>query len=342
MRLASSDTPGSSGVGRYLWVHDLGGGVNGGTKAKRDAATILEKAGWTIFDTSVSGSRTARARQLLGHVLKLLTLRRSSLFFVQFPLYTGKGNLFLAEIILRRYRTVVLLHDVERLRPDMRQISRENLIEHAEAIISTGSLQNRLSRKAGKLHSTKLEAWDYLVEPEFQPCRWSARGKILLAGSLHPAKLTWLYRSDVRRPALLLYGNDYKPGQTKFGDEYRGPFDASNFKANEDIGWGLVWDGSKVDSVDTADDYERVNQPHKVSLYLACGLPLIVWNEAAIAAFVTENRCGVTVSSLGEIEQVLVGLSDDECGTLRENAVRLGQKAREGAYLRQALARLGL
>lgn len=46
-----------------------------------------------------------------------------------------------------------------------------------------------------------------------------------------------------------------------------------------------VWDGDSVDTcAGNTGAYLRYNNPHKTSLYLACGMPVIVWKEAAIAA----------------------------------------------------------
>ena len=112
----------------------------------------------------------------------------------------------------------------------------------------------------------------------------TGRGRSCFAGSLWPAKVAWLYRAEAPRPALLLHGHGYDAAQNAgLGDSFGGPFDPDNPVFEPPVGWGLVWDGAKLDSGDTGLDYERFNQPHKISLYLACGLPLIVWSEGYAA-----------------------------------------------------------
>ena len=44
---------------------------------------------------------------------------------------------------------------------------------------------------------------------------------------------------------------------------------------------------------------------HKLSLYLAVGLPVIIWEKAAEAEFVLKENVGVTVKSLYELPQRL-------------------------------------
>ena len=43
------------------------------------------------------------------------------------------------------------------------------------------------------------------------------------------------------------------------------------------------------EAMDVVKDYLRINNPHKTSLYLACGIPIITWNKAAIAQYVRKK-----------------------------------------------------
>ena len=52
-------------------------------------------------------------------------------------------------------------------------------------------------------------------------------------------------------------------------------------------------------------EYLRINNPHKTSLYLASGIPVIIWSKAALAEFIEKNKCGITVDSLYEIADKL-------------------------------------
>ena len=103
-------------------------------------------------------------------------------------------------------------------------------------------------------------------------------------------------------------------------------------------GFGLVWDG---DSAHTCSgmygEYLKINNPHKASLYLASGFPIIVWSQSALADFVRNNNCGIFVNSLFEIEETLKSISEGEYQELIKNSKMIGRKIRQGHYLKTAV-----
>ncbi len=103
-------------------------------------------------------------------------------------------------------------------------------------------------------------------------------------------------------------------------------------------GFGLVWDG---DSPHTCSgmygEYLKMNNPHKSSLYLASGFPIIVWSQSALADFVRKNNCGILVDSLFEIAERLDSISNDEYEVLLKNSKKIGDNIRKGYYLKTAL-----
>ena len=56
-------------------------------------------------------------------------------------------------------------------------------------------------------------------------------------------------------------------------------------------------------------EYLQYNAPHKMSLYIRCGLPIIVWEKAGLAPFVKKNNVGICISSLTELEDILPKIS---------------------------------
>ena len=80
----------------------------------------------------------------------------------------------------------------------------------------------------------------------------------------------------------------------------------------------------------------RYNTPHKISLYLSSGIPVIVWKEAAIAEFIANNNVGITISSLDELDKVLDTVTVTDYKVLRENCIKVAKKLRRGNYLLSA------
>ena len=72
-------------------------------------------------------------------------------------------------------------------------------------------------------------------------------------------------------------------------------------------------------------------------MYLASGIPVIIWKEAAIAKFIEENNAGVVVDSLVEIENVLNNITEKEYAQIKKNVEQIGMKLREGYYYKKAL-----
>lgn len=83
--------------------------------------------------------------------------------------------------------------------------------------------------------------------------------------------------------------------------------------------------------------YLKYNNPHKLSLYLASELPVIIWKEAAEAKFVEENNVGLTVNNLLEISPLLDKLTKEQYDMLAQNAKVTGQKLRKGYYTSSAI-----
>lgn len=79
-----------------------------------------------------------------------------------------------------------------------------------------------------------------------------------------------------------------------------------------------------------AGEYLRISAPHKLSLYLSVGIPVIVWKEAAIAEFVVTNHLGIAVSNLYEVEARLKEMSEDEYASIKADVHSMAMKVRSG------------
>ena len=105
--------------------------------------------------------------------------------------------------------------------------------------------------------------------------------------------------------------------------------------------FGLVWDGDSVDTCagDTGR-YLLYNNPHKFSLYLASGLPVIVWEKSAVSEFVRQYGIGLIVSSLNEIGKRVRNLSIDEYKQMLSRVAKISADIRSGKFLGQILSSL--
>lgn len=99
--------------------------------------------------------------------------------------------------------------------------------------------------------------------------------------------------------------------------------------------YGLVWDGDGKDEiVGGLGEYLRYNNSHKCALYLASGIPVIVWSKSGMAHFVREHACGVTIERLSDIEEQI---AKADYSKLKEKALLVSAQLQQGYYLKQAM-----
>ena len=82
-----------------------------------------------------------------------------------------------------------------------------------------------------------------------------------------------------------------------------------------------------------------MNNPHKTSLYIRCGLPVIIWKEAALAPFIEREGLGITIGSLEELHDILPSITPDRYREMRRRVLAIGERLANGKYAGAALLR---
>ena len=133
-------------------------------------------------------------------------------------------------------------------------------------------------------------------------------------------------------------GVNYTENKEISNIHYLGAFESDEVPYQLKSGFGLVWDGTSIETCDgPTGNYLRYNNPHKLSLYLSSGLPVIVWKESALAAFVTSQKIGLVISSLYELPDILDTLSEKQYQEFVENIQEVREKLKKGFYLKKAI-----
>ena len=81
----------------------------------------------------------------------------------------------------------------------------------------------------------------------------------------------------------------------------------------------------------------KYNNPHKLSLYLSSGLPVVIWDKAAEAVFVKNNKLGIAVNSLFELQSKLENITEDDYNEMARNVAVIAEKLKKGYYAGKAL-----
>lgn len=327
-----------------------------GTKATQDVADIAEKMGYrrcSLRMRSVKASKAARLRRQAGYYADWKRCCREipagALVLLQHPFHYPQ---LIRERCLRRLkergaRFICLVHDVEELRgyrySDYYKREFEFMLEIADALIVHNRVMKSFFRDRGvkNIPVIELGIFDYLQKsaPKKQT---EFERKVIVAGNLDVKKSGYIGKlPKLNSVSFELFGSPR--GQLTEGKDhisYRGVFPADQPGDSLSGGLGLVWDGDGLLSCSgPSGEYLRYNSPHKLSLYLSCGIPVVIWEKAAQAAFVKTHRVGICVDSLWELERKVNGLDEAAYREMAENAARMGERLREGRYTRQALER---
>ena len=309
-----------------------------GPKARMDAEKIMLDSGYLEY--------------VLTESQKNNNLNQNDIVILQFPLLwqSLKKQIRMRFLKKRNFKAYLFIHDIESLRnkkiksfSDFKYsiiyfLQNKTVLERVDGIIAHNDKMKSELVKMGisKEKIVPLEIFDYLI-PNFNEDKNYDKDKILLAGNFDIRKTRYA-RELPEKPEFKIYGINFEAENLPNNVHYKGAFTPDELPNHLQGGFGLVWDG---DSAHTCSgmygEYLKINNPHKASLYLASGFPIIVWKQSALADFVRNNNCGILVNSLFEIAETLKSISEGEYQELIKNSKRIGKKIRQGHYLKTAL-----
>lgn len=325
----------------------LEGGKTAGTKAQTDISTILARNGYTSLVCDIKRREIVKKLAYISYMRKLKKIPKNGYVVLQYP--TVVDMEFLLNFFEKRrdIKLAVLVHDVAFFRNSSSQASREaeeekRLFKRADVI----TVHNESMKKAFEAYgvgadkkSIPLEIFDYLADGDISAKTYD-KDKVVVAGNLSKEKSGYLYKLKGTNYGLTfsLYGINYQENETP-NIVYNGSFLPEELPNKLEGGFGLVWDGEEIDTCSGIyGEYLKINNPHKLSLYLTSQLPVIVWSESATADFVLKNGVGIAVKSLEELEEKLSNLTDEEFEKMIENTKRVSEELRNGKYTLKATA----
>ena len=318
---------------------------NAGTKAPMDISSILANNGYRAIYIKTCGGNTFKQIWLMALSLTRLVFsaKRGSLLVFQYPIYSQKGAIAFqfARIILRlkKVKVVCLIHDLIAARTgtgihtEVTELNKNDFI-----IVHSPQMAALLKDSGCTASSIVLGMFDYLVNTGNHMQR-RLTYDIVFAGNLSKSLfLSQLGPITSNSPVqFILYGRNGQTMNFGSGIEYGGSFSPDNVSSLKGS-WGLVWDGDSIDDLTgEAGDYQKINSPHKASLYLVAGLPIIVSAKAAIASIVENERIGITVNSLHEMAGRISRMTDDDYQAMLNNVHGYGSKLAFGRSILSAL-----
>lgn len=320
----------------YLKIKNRSIVYNASFKPSEDGYAIAEKKGYSAIEISHWGNNKSISRIIaIWEIIKItLKIKSEDIIFIQYPMFTPLIK-YLFRIINKRCKHIyILIHDLETLRNE-NVIKEHPILTTAEKLIVHN--ENMKKFVEDSLHPTGkieiLQLFDYISNEN--PRNECKVNEIVYAGNL--ANNTFLLGlSEVLTDpkSLLVYGKEeswMKENKIKFS--YKGKFLPDQINNIEGY-WGLLWYGDSIyKCTGTMGNYMKYISPHKVSLYLVTGKPVIISKNSALATYIEENKLGITINSLLEIEDKIKALTEEELKSIQENVYKVSFQLKSGAFL---------
>lgn len=334
------------------------GEYNAQSKARNDAEVVLKQNGYKPFNIptkfGVQQKVYLKYKQLITYAenyniwkREILKLKKGDIIVIQYPLINTILNFHRIIDFCNRLGiiSIVLIHDLDSIRMcniPRKKIEDKMVLNRAKNIIAHNEkmkeyLIKNLGNDEKKIYLLKI--FDYLINKNIDEKNTSKNDAIVIAGNLSNEKAKYISElKSIKNTSFNLYGKGYNPNEEEKNVFYKGAFLPEEVPNVLSGSFGLVWDGTSKDTCDGSyGNYLRYNNPHKTSLYLASKLPVIVWDESALASFVIENKVGFVVKNLDEIKQKIEKISDKDYQEMRKNTENIANNLHKGMYLTNVL-----
>ena len=331
---------------------------NAGSKARQDINAIAKENGFVPIDVQYDFS-LRKEKGVLRALINLTGVWNKVLkgfgegdtVLIQFPINHHPLRIAssLKKMRDRGAKVIILIHDIDSLR--MRGTTIGMKLKKLKVVLEDKSILNQadviiahnnkmidaltgMGVKGVKL--IPLGIFDYLANDQTTVKPRQLDAPVVIAGTLRRVKAEYVYHlpTDMN---FNLYGVGYdNPEQDNIS--YKGSFMPEELLSIMDGSFGVVWDGYSDEScLGPAGEYLKINNPHKTSLYLTAGMPVVVWDQAAISEFVINNGVGITIRSLKELREKIDSVSLEDYKKMVDNTISISKKLRSGYYATKAL-----
>ena len=326
-------------------------GNHAGTKARNDVEKIISGLGAKPINTKRLELTTddkderiytnIKNRFVYWRYFRDIKRIRDVVVLIQYPMLSFDIDFDYISKLSEHNRILFLVHDIHSLRlHDEKQIYRELelLNKGFGVILHTENMRKRLLELGLRVRYVGLlEYFDYLYDGELS----EEDEAIVFAGNLEKSVFLHDVIDSNNNNLFRLYGSGWKSEYCKNKNvEYCGSFLPDIVPGKLKGKFGLVWDGDSINGCSgRLGEYTKINSPHKFSLYLASGLPVIVWKEAAIAPFVLKEKLGVALTNISDLDTKLNKITDKEYQDMKKNVLRFRRSITNGEHFREIVSK---
>lgn len=285
------------------------------SKAPNDITVIARNCGYTdkyVFNANIKNKVLSVLINFSNLIRILKQCEKDSIILLQYPCFNEKIFQF-ARFFLPKRKYITVVHDINSIRLEGKISKAEisALSVFNEIIVHSPEMKDYLFKflpKNIKYHI--LGCFPYLTESY---CKKSeVLNEVCFAGNIDKSVFLKDFIPNIKNIKLKLYGKMERQLPQNSNVEYCGMFNPNDISSLSGS-WGLVWDGDSTETCSgTWGEYLRIIAPHKFSLYIAAGIPVIVWNKSAMARIVKEYGIGLVISSLEDLDKSLNKVNKEE------------------------------
>lgn len=287
---------------------------------------------------------------ILSWISLFFKIKRKSILVIQAPFHREiLGRRFILKLCkhIKKVHLILFINDIMEIRNKNCSKSDKDDFEffilNFEYFIAHNKKMVKYIESKGisKDKIISLDIFDYKLNKTMVPKENSClANEIIIAGNLATNKTSYLYNLLKLKSKIKfnLYGPNFDVDLKSENINYFGCFPPEDLIDNLNGSFGLVWDGNSIETCSGyTGNYLRYNNPHKASLYLVAQIPIVIWEESAMADFVLKNGVGITVKSLNEIEEKINSLTQEQYKEMISKTKLLSERLQKGYYLKLAL-----
>lgn len=312
---------------------------NAGSKARTDILNILEKNGFENIILELKDNGVEKLFSNLKLNSKLKNIKEKSIVIIQFPLAgTFLSNKILKILKEKNCKIISIIHDIDSLR--FSELSNkiykdiEILNKFDVVICHNEKMKNWIRLNGGNSKIVCLELFDYIMQMDNIKIK-KVSSDLVFAGNLDENKSGFVYK--LNNISINLYGDNFSENKQNNNINYKGKFEPEILPNVLNGNYGLIWDGKSVESCEgDSGEYLKFNNPHKLSLYIASGLPVITWRKAAISDFIEKNKIGILVDNLNDIKSA-IEFNKKNYEEFLQNIEKIRNKVINGEYTMESI-----
>lgn len=307
------------------------------SKAKIDCEKIISSMGYRnkgLPSTTFQNHKISSVLTILSSIIGRLRMPHDGIVVLQYPKATINEEIRIAK--KKHNRVIIIVHDLETLRGF--GASHDDKLSWANdadvLIVHTQKMANFIHDILPQKKIIVLGIFDYLCRITTYSINNPTTYKIAFAGNL--TKSDFITEISPENFELFLFG--LKKDSQRFNQNvtYKGIYSPEDLPKYLNSHFGLVWDGD-INGNGLLGNYLKYISPHKLSMYLSAGLPVIIKKDSAVADFVSAKGIGLTIEQLTELDSILPNLSFHEYERMKNNVYKIQKNVCTGDFMQKAI-----